>query len=97
VENPNFPHLVENKGNIVLDSCCQKRNVNTGGQSHGVTIMAINNGLLAVRVPEKFIDQLEDLYPDTAMRNNVIRAVLKRIIEKKIIITSYEIDLVIRS
>jgi hypothetical protein len=55
--------------------------------------MAINNELLALRIPHKLKEELEDLYPDTNVRNNVIRAALKRIVEKKLVITSYEIEI----
>lgn len=55
--------------------------------------MATNDELLALRVPRKIKEDLEYMYPDTTMRNNVIRAALKRIVEKKLIITSYEVDI----
>jgi len=55
--------------------------------------MANNDELLALRVPAKLKENLERMYPDTSMRNNVIRAALKRIVDKKLIITSHEIEI----
>lgn len=55
--------------------------------------MATNDGLLAVRLPLKLKEDLESMYPDVAIRNNVIRAAIKKIVDRKIIITSYEISL----
>jgi hypothetical protein len=59
--------------------------------------MATNDELLAVRIPSKLKESLEFMYPDTSMRNNVIRAALKRIVDKKIVITSYEIEISART
>lgn len=55
--------------------------------------MAINNALLALRVPKDLLDNLKDMYPDTDMRNNVIRAALKKIVERQLVIKTYELEI----
>jgi hypothetical protein len=55
--------------------------------------MATNDQLLALRVPGRIKRQLELLYPDTATRNNVIRAMLKKIADKQLVLATYEIEL----
>jgi hypothetical protein len=55
--------------------------------------MSVNDELLALRVPRKLKEDLETLYPDTTYRNQIIRAALKRIADKKLIIPSHEINI----
>jgi hypothetical protein len=52
-----------------------------------------NDVLLGIRVPQKMKDNLDNKYPDTRVRNNVIRALIQKLIEGKITVQSYEIDL----
>lgn len=59
----------------------------------GKNEMAINNALLALRVPKDLLDNLKDMYPDTDMRNNVIRAALKKIVERQLVIKTYELEI----
>lgn len=53
--------------------------------------MATNDELLALRIPRELKEKLENEYPDTTHRNQVIRAALKRIADKKLVIPSHEI------
>lgn len=54
--------------------------------------MSGNDSLLALRIPSKIKERLERMYPDTKDRNNAIRAALKKITDKELVITSYEIS-----
>lgn len=54
--------------------------------------MSSNDSLLALRVPSTIKERLENMYPDTKDRNNAIRAALKKIVDKELVITSYEIN-----
>lgn len=55
--------------------------------------MATNDELLALRIPAKLKQELDRLYPDTYIRNNVIRAALKKIASRQLVIPSYELEL----
>jgi hypothetical protein len=55
--------------------------------------MSVNDELLALRVPRKLKEDLEDLYPDTTYRNRVIRAALNRIAKKELVIPSHELEM----
>lgn len=55
--------------------------------------MSGNDQLLALRVSRKLKEELEDQFPDTTYRNKVIRAALKRIAEKKLVIPSHELEM----
>ena len=49
--------------------------------------------LLALKITSNQKKRLEDKYPDSATRNNVIRALIQKLLEGKITVTGYELEI----
>ncbi len=54
--------------------------------------MAQNDELLAIRIPRPLKDGLDYKYPDVSERNNVIRALIKKLLDGSIVLKSYEVE-----
>lgn len=56
--------------------------------------MAHNDQFLGIRLPRALKEGLDDMYPEVAERNNVIRVLIKKLLARDIIVKSHEIEVV---
>jgi hypothetical protein len=53
----------------------------------------MNDALLGLKLPSSMMRELRLKYPNVTVRNMVLRALIQRLLEGKIVINSYEIKL----